>query len=97
SGAIFEDYPALGGKPGADFSIPGHGGRRGDPDKMVAAAAFHDGFDPRRHTLLTDYQVEPDASAASYFWAAAAITAGNVGVANLGMQSLQGDVWLCEV
>ncbi|MEN0111411.1 MAG: 3-phosphoshikimate 1-carboxyvinyltransferase [Planctomycetota bacterium] len=40
----------------------------------------------------TDYAIEPDASAASYFWAAAAITGGRVTVAGLGRDALQGDV-----
>lgn len=40
----------------------------------------------------TNYQVEPDASAASYFWAAAAITGGSVTVKGLSESSLQGDV-----
>lgn len=39
-----------------------------------------------------DYQVEPDASAASYFWAAAAVTEGEVTVEGLSTDSLQGDV-----
>jgi len=38
------------------------------------------------------YQVEPDASAASYFWAAAAVTGGRVTVEGLHAKSLQGDV-----
>jgi 3-phosphoshikimate 1-carboxyvinyltransferase len=38
------------------------------------------------------YRVEPDASAASYFFAAAAITGGRVGVRGLPANSLQGDV-----
>jgi 3-phosphoshikimate 1-carboxyvinyltransferase len=39
------------------------------------------------------YQVEPDASAASYFLAAAAITGGEVGVTGLSLHaSMQGDV-----
>jgi 3-phosphoshikimate 1-carboxyvinyltransferase len=38
------------------------------------------------------YQVEPDASSASYFFAAAAIGQGEVTVTNLGSGSLQGDV-----
>jgi 3-phosphoshikimate 1-carboxyvinyltransferase len=38
------------------------------------------------------YSVEPDASAAGYFWAAAAITGGDIGVTGLGPDSLQGDV-----
>jgi 3-phosphoshikimate 1-carboxyvinyltransferase len=38
------------------------------------------------------YDMEPDASAASYFWAAAAITGGEVTVEGLCRDSLQGDV-----
>jgi 3-phosphoshikimate 1-carboxyvinyltransferase len=40
----------------------------------------------------TDYLIEPDASAASYFFAAAAITGGTVTVMGLGRDSLQGDL-----
>ncbi|HEY2761939.1 MAG TPA: 3-phosphoshikimate 1-carboxyvinyltransferase [Pirellulales bacterium] len=40
----------------------------------------------------TDYLIEPDASAASYFFAAAAITGGEVTVEGLRRNSLQGDV-----
>lgn len=43
-----------------------------------------------------DYAIEPDASAASYFWAAAAITRGQITVRGLTHQSLQGDVAFCE-
>ncbi|MEM6656344.1 MAG: 3-phosphoshikimate 1-carboxyvinyltransferase, partial [Planctomycetota bacterium] len=39
-----------------------------------------------------DYAIEPDASAASYFWAAAAITGGRVVVEGLSPDALQGDV-----
>jgi 3-phosphoshikimate 1-carboxyvinyltransferase len=42
------------------------------------------------------YAIEPDASAASYFWATAAITGGRVLVEGLGKHSLQGDVAFCE-
>ncbi|MEY3173204.1 MAG: 3-phosphoshikimate 1-carboxyvinyltransferase [Planctomycetota bacterium] len=38
------------------------------------------------------YDIEPDASAASYFFAAAAVTGGSVTVTGLHQQSLQGDV-----
>jgi 3-phosphoshikimate 1-carboxyvinyltransferase len=44
----------------------------------------------------TDYAIEPDASAASYFWAAAAILGGRVTVAGLNRNSLQGDVAFCD-
>jgi 3-phosphoshikimate 1-carboxyvinyltransferase len=40
--------------------------------------------------------IEPDASAASYFFAAAAITGGRVTVEGLTRDSLQGDVAFCE-
>ena len=43
------------------------------------------------------YEVEPDATAASYFWAAAAVTGGTVRVAGLGPSSLQGDVGFARV
>ena len=39
-----------------------------------------------------EYQIEPDASAASYFYAAAAITGGTVTTPGLGKTSLQGDL-----
>lgn len=42
------------------------------------------------------YEIEPDASAASYFFAAAAITGGEVAVEGLSHQSLQGDVAFCN-
>ena len=45
----------------------------------------------------TDYRIEPDASAASYFLAAAAITGGRVRVTGLGRDALQGDVAFAEV
>jgi len=38
------------------------------------------------------YAIEPDASAASYFWGAAAVTQGEVTVTGLSRESLQGDV-----
>lgn len=43
-----------------------------------------------------DYRIEPDASAASYFWAVAAITGGEVTVLGLNQDSLQGDVGFVE-
>lgn len=42
------------------------------------------------------YEIEPDASAATYFWAMAAITGGDVLVPGLGVGSLQGDVAFVE-
>jgi 3-phosphoshikimate 1-carboxyvinyltransferase len=42
------------------------------------------------------YCIEPDASAASYFWAVAAISGGEVTVEGLSNNSLQGDVQFVE-
>jgi 3-phosphoshikimate 1-carboxyvinyltransferase len=42
------------------------------------------------------YAIEPDASAASYFFAAAAIAGGSVAVEGLSRKSLQGDVAFCD-
>jgi 3-phosphoshikimate 1-carboxyvinyltransferase len=42
------------------------------------------------------YSIEPDASAASYFFAAAAIAGGTVTVEGLSHSSLQGDVDFCD-
>lgn len=44
-----------------------------------------------------DYAIEPDASAASYFWATAAISGGDVTVEGLSRNALQGDVAFCDV
>ncbi|HHT9129120.1 MAG TPA: 3-phosphoshikimate 1-carboxyvinyltransferase, partial [Candidatus Wujingus californicus] len=43
------------------------------------------------------YEVEPDASAASYFFAVAAITGGKVKVEGIGKNSLQGDIHFVDV
>lgn len=43
------------------------------------------------------YAVEPDASAASYFLGAAAVTGGRITVAGLGTGSIQGDVAFADV
>jgi len=42
------------------------------------------------------YAIEPDASAASYFFAAAAVTGGTVTVHSLSQNSLQGDMGFCR-
>jgi 3-phosphoshikimate 1-carboxyvinyltransferase len=51
---------------------------------------------PQRYASR-EYDVEPDASAASYFFAAAAVTGGRVLVRHLGLRSVQGDLGLVEV
>ena len=58
--------------------------------------------EPQRFTIApqeykaTNYYIEPDASAASYFFAAAAITGGEVTVEGLTSYALQGDVHFVE-
>jgi len=44
-----------------------------------------------------DLEIEGDAMAAGYFWAAAAVTGGRVRVANLGKRTRQGDARFAEV
>jgi 3-phosphoshikimate 1-carboxyvinyltransferase len=46
---------------------------------------------------INNYAIEPDASAASYFWAAAAILGGRVTVSGLTDKSIQGDVKFVDV
>jgi 3-phosphoshikimate 1-carboxyvinyltransferase len=50
-----------------------------------------------QHYQGIEYSIEPDASAASYFLAAAAITGGRVRVLGLSRSSLQGDVGFADV
>jgi 3-phosphoshikimate 1-carboxyvinyltransferase len=47
--------------------------------------------------LSQDYAIEADASSASYFWAAAALTHGRVTITNLTPDSCQGDVGFVKV
>lgn len=46
----------------------------------------------RQHYRGREYLIEPDASAASYFWGAAAVSGGDVTVRGLSRDALQGDV-----
>lgn len=62
------------------------------------AAADLARFDiPGRPYRATDFTVEPDASAASYFFGAAAITGGRVRVIGLGPDTVQGDIGFVRV
>jgi 3-phosphoshikimate 1-carboxyvinyltransferase len=61
---------------------------RRDGDTYVVA--------PGGYTATT-YAIEPDASTASYFFAAAAVTGGEVTVPGLGAGALQGDLGFVEV
>jgi len=67
----------------ADFGIP-----------VEAAPSLNFFRIPRGCYQGIDYRIEGDASGASYFWAAAAITGGRVTVANVPVPSLQGDTEL---
>ncbi len=53
-------------------------------------------IEPARYRGRT-YAIEPDASAASYFFAAAAVTGGSVTVEGLGTRSVQGDMGFVDV
>ncbi|KKO20288.1 MAG: 3-phosphoshikimate 1-carboxyvinyltransferase [Candidatus Brocadia fulgida] len=50
-----------------------------------------------QHYRATHYEVEGDASGASYFFAAAAITGGKVRVVGIGSDSMQGDIHFVDV
>jgi 3-phosphoshikimate 1-carboxyvinyltransferase len=52
---------------------------------------------PAQPYAAADYQIEPDASTASYFLAAAALTGRSVTIAGLGSHALQGDVRFADV
>jgi 3-phosphoshikimate 1-carboxyvinyltransferase len=56
---------------------------------------FHVTAGQRYHAQ--DYQIEPDASNASYFFAAAALTGGQVRVDGLSRRSIQGDLQFLDV
>lgn len=66
-------------------------------DFGIAVEAAHDFSSftiPQGIYQARDYRVEGDASNASYFWAAAAVTGGRVTVDNVPVPSLQGDAML---
>jgi 3-phosphoshikimate 1-carboxyvinyltransferase len=52
---------------------------------------------PEARYRATDYVIEPDASAASYFFAAAVLGGGRVTVPGLGRGSVQGDLAFVDV
>jgi 3-phosphoshikimate 1-carboxyvinyltransferase len=74
---------------------------------LAVMAAFgvtvvHDGLrrfrvGPGRRYSAREYHVEPDASGAAYFFAAAAISGGRVTVPDLPVSSLQGDARFVDV
>ncbi len=60
---------------------------KGDLSRFVIPASRYQG---------AEYAIEPDASAASYFFGAAAVTGGRITVLGLGRDSLQGDIAFCD-
>jgi 3-phosphoshikimate 1-carboxyvinyltransferase len=83
----------------AEFKFYSHSveGRSELAAQHKRALVFREGFDPRRRSWACEYRIEPDASAASYFFGAAAITQGHITVADIPLKSLQGDVSFVEV
>ena len=63
----------------------------------VAAAGADRYVVTEGHYQATDFRIEPDASAASYVWAAAALCGGTVRVEGLGSRSIQGDMRFADV
>jgi 3-phosphoshikimate 1-carboxyvinyltransferase len=61
-------------------------------DSTVGEALRTMRIDAPQMYAAREYDIEPDASAASYFWAAAAITGGEMTIDGLAAESLQGDV-----
>jgi 3-phosphoshikimate 1-carboxyvinyltransferase len=52
---------------------------------------------PNPYSLISNYPIESDASAASYFFAAPAICGGTVKVENISRKSVQGDIAFLDV
>jgi 3-phosphoshikimate 1-carboxyvinyltransferase len=70
--------------------------RRFGADVDVSTDGLHYSVVPGRYRAA-DVMIEPDASAASYLFAAAAMTGGRVRVPGLGRRSVQGDVRFVEL
>jgi 3-phosphoshikimate 1-carboxyvinyltransferase len=65
-------------------------------------AVERDGYErfkirPQHYRAISEYAIESDASAASYFFAAPAVCGGTVRVENISRQSKQGDVAFVDV
>lgn len=72
-------------------------GAASEPNDAIDPNDIGDHFDIGGQYRGTNFAIEPDASAASYFWAAAAITGGEVTVEGLSLDALQGDVAFVHV
>ena len=80
--------PSFPASPSPPAPLPeGEGGLRGNSGVLRI---------PVGHYRGCRYAIEPDASAASYFLAAAAIAGGSVTVEGLTRRSIQGDVAFCD-
>jgi 3-phosphoshikimate 1-carboxyvinyltransferase len=83
---------------GTHYQVPGRQGRDlDDLARDLEAEVFEKKLDPRNRSRLHSYDIEPDASAAGYFFAAAAITAGRITVLDIPESSLQGDVGFVDL
>jgi 3-phosphoshikimate 1-carboxyvinyltransferase len=86
-GLTIELTTALVSRPYVDMTIAVMRAFGANVDEQVSSFTVSpDGY------TATDFAIEPDASAASYFFAAAAICGGTVLVDGLGAASMQGDV-----
>ena len=83
---IHGQYITMTMKSMADFGVVA----TGEGDKRFRVA-------PGQRYQARTYDIEPDASAASYFFAAAALTGGTMRVENLGADSAQGDLDFVDV
>ncbi|HEY2761775.1 MAG TPA: 3-phosphoshikimate 1-carboxyvinyltransferase, partial [Pirellulales bacterium] len=63
---------------------------------LAPTSLQHYAIAPAHYRPVAEYCIEPDASAASYFFAAAAISGGEVTVDGLSRGSLQGDIGFCD-
>ena len=63
----------------------------------VTASDDHYHIEPSAYQAKNVYPIEPDASSASYFLAAAALCGGTVRIEGLGRESLQGDAQFARV
>ena len=83
-------------KPYLPMTAGGHGRVRRDGGSRHRLLASHRSRSGQRYTGRL-YHIEPDASNASYFFAAAAVTGGRVRIDGLGRGSTQGDLRFVDV
>ena len=109
--ALLMMAPIIANRTGAPFYIRVTGSRaQGSYVKMTLKVmkdfGIYAGFDPNENifTILPtpgykarDYEIEPDVSAACYFYAAAAITGGEMIVKGVHSDSCQGDIRFLDI